>query len=349
MHRQVLQVRRRVLGEEHPDTLNSKNNLANAVEFQGKCQEAEKMHREVLEVRSRVLREEHPNTLNSKNNLANAVEFQGKWQEAEKMHREVLEARRRVLGEDHPETLTSMANLASAVALRDESDWRFRYSLDNDAHFERLRDAIHKLRTSIAAQELRGDDKHPDLLKCRMYLAELLVQKNQESELEEAEALLLQTVPALPKRYGFNHALTSRATSHLVFLLEEQGKDAEEWRQHLPHVEENDVAISQEGLEDCEDLQTAEMLRYLLAKPRLQVAKVYRSSASGSTPAAAQDAASAPTSLIAPSQLFQVVSEAASRSGYVSDARSSDTRSSAWWEAALQQQLHERKERELRR
>lgn len=103
------------------------------------------------------------------------------------------------------------------------------------------------------------------------------------------------------------------------------------------------MAISQEGLEDCEDLELAALMRDLLGKPRWQVEKVDHSSASGSTPAAAQDAASAATSSIAPSQRLQVVSEAASKSDRAPDVGSSD--SSAWWEAALQQKLHERKER----
>ena len=281
----------------------------------------------------------------SKLRMAIVLHDGGKWQEAEEMRRQVLEVRSRVLGEEHPDTLSSMDGLAGTVAERDQGDWHFRYTLDDATHYGRLVDAINKLRTSIAAQTLRADDEHPDLLKRRALLAELLVQMNQGSELKEAEVLLLQTVPALQKRYGFKHPWTSKAARHLVFLLEEQGKDAEEWRQHLPDVEENDMAISQEGLEDCEDPEAAEMLRDLLAKPRWQIEKVDRSSASGSTPAAAQDAASAATWSIAPSQRLQVVSEAASKSDRASDVGSSDTCSSAWWEAALQQKVHERKER----
>ena len=344
MNGEVLEVRSRVLGEDHPTTLSCKNNLANVFQDQGKWEEAEKMHREVLEVSSGVLGEEHPDILRSKNNLAIAFEEQGKWEEAEKMHGEVLEVMSRVLGEEHPNTLSSMEGLAGTVAFRDREDWQFRFSLEGYSHSGRLLDSVNKLRTSIAARTLRVDDEHPKLLRRRVDLAEWLIQMNEESELKEAEGLLRQTVPALQRRYGFKDSLTLWATGCLVFLLEGQGKDAEEWRQHLPHIEEKDMAIVQENLEDCEDPEAAEMLRNLLAKPRWQIEKVDRSSASSSTPATAQDAASAP---IAPSQGLQVVSEAASKSDRASDVGSSD--SSAWWEAALQQKLHERKERELRR
>ena len=315
IHREVLEVMSRVLGEEHPNTLTSKNNLANALEQQGKYQEAEEIYREVLNVRSRVLGEKHPNTLRSKSDLASTFQNQRKWQPAEEIHREVLEVRSRVLGEEHPDTLSTMECLATTVAERGKDDWQFRFSLDEASHFDRLRDSINKLRTSIAALTLRVDDEHPDMLRRRVDLAALLIQMNETCGLKEAEDLLRQSVSALRERYGSMNSLTLRATRDLVFLLENRGKDAEWWRQHLPHIEESDVAILQENLEECGDPETAKMLQDLLAKPRLQVEKMDSSSASG--------------------QRLQVVS----------DARSYD--SSAWSElkAALQQKVHERSKR----
>ncbi|RKK34469.1 hypothetical protein BFJ67_g13747 [Fusarium oxysporum f. sp. cepae] len=45
MHRETLEVREKVLGKEHPYTLNSMNNLATVLEKMGEYEEAEKMHR----------------------------------------------------------------------------------------------------------------------------------------------------------------------------------------------------------------------------------------------------------------------------------------------------------------
>ena len=53
--RQVLGVRRRVLGEEHPETLTSANNLASSLAHQGKHAEAEEMLQAALAARRRVL------------------------------------------------------------------------------------------------------------------------------------------------------------------------------------------------------------------------------------------------------------------------------------------------------
>jgi len=44
MHRQALELKKDVLGSEHPSTLNSINNLALVLRSQGKYEEAEQMY-----------------------------------------------------------------------------------------------------------------------------------------------------------------------------------------------------------------------------------------------------------------------------------------------------------------
>ncbi|KAL2195759.1 hypothetical protein P885DRAFT_70379 [Corynascus similis CBS 632.67] len=97
---QVVEARKRVLGEEHPNTLNRRQ------------EEAENLEVQVVEARKRVLGEEHPDTLTSKSNLASTYWNQGRLKEAEDLEVQVVEARKRVLGEEHPDTLNSIANLA---------------------------------------------------------------------------------------------------------------------------------------------------------------------------------------------------------------------------------------------
>jgi hypothetical protein len=70
IHCEKLVVEKRVLGEEHPDTLRTASNLASSLSSQGKYARAKRIKREVLGVRRRVLGEEHPETLMSAANLA---------------------------------------------------------------------------------------------------------------------------------------------------------------------------------------------------------------------------------------------------------------------------------------
>ena len=66
----VMETTKRVLGEEHPDSLMSMNNLASTYSNQGRWKEAEALEVLVMETRKRVLGEEHPHSLTSMNNLA---------------------------------------------------------------------------------------------------------------------------------------------------------------------------------------------------------------------------------------------------------------------------------------
>ncbi|KAL4737696.1 hypothetical protein BDV11DRAFT_171685 [Aspergillus similis] len=135
--RNVLEIRERACGPEHPDTLTSVSWLGSVLAKQGKYEEAEAMHRRGLAGSEKVLGPEHPDTLTSANNLGLVLADQGKYEEAEGMHQQALQSykkylhdkckyeeaegmhqqalqgREKVLGPKHPDTLTSMANLAT--------------------------------------------------------------------------------------------------------------------------------------------------------------------------------------------------------------------------------------------
>jgi hypothetical protein len=104
-------MKQRVLGQEHPSTLGSMNNLASIYINQGRLNKAESLQIQVLEMRRRVLGQEHPDTLSSMNNLTLIYINQGRLSEADSLQMQVLEMRQRVLGKEHPSTLSSMRNL----------------------------------------------------------------------------------------------------------------------------------------------------------------------------------------------------------------------------------------------
>src|SRR5438552_1288741 len=62
LDQQVLAARRKLLGEEHPDTAASYARLALDLHALGKYAEAESLMQRVLAVRRKVLGEEHPDT-----------------------------------------------------------------------------------------------------------------------------------------------------------------------------------------------------------------------------------------------------------------------------------------------
>src|SRR5436309_15314421 len=90
---QVMEMRKRVLGAEHPDTLTSMGNLASTYRNQGRWKEAEELELQVMETRMRVVGAEHPDTLASMYNLAATYGNQGRWKEAEELEVQVMETK----------------------------------------------------------------------------------------------------------------------------------------------------------------------------------------------------------------------------------------------------------------
>ena len=120
----TVDVLQELLGENHPDTLTSRNNLAGAYESAGRLTEAIALYEQVLPDNIRVLGEDHPRTLASRNNFAHAYHAAGRLTEAIALYEQVLPDCLRVLDPDHPLTATVRENLDAArreLAQRDDS------------------------------------------------------------------------------------------------------------------------------------------------------------------------------------------------------------------------------------
>ncbi len=114
----ALEIRRKTLGEGHPDTLESLDNLAMVLQEQARLFEAEPLRRQALEVRRKIHGADHPTTLAAMYGLVNLLQAREKFEEAESLSLETLELRRRVLGEEDPATLESMGQYASMLQER---------------------------------------------------------------------------------------------------------------------------------------------------------------------------------------------------------------------------------------
>ncbi len=65
----VLDIQQRILGEEHPDTATSLNNVGGTYSELGDYQKALECHEKALDIRMRIFGEEHPDTATSFNNV----------------------------------------------------------------------------------------------------------------------------------------------------------------------------------------------------------------------------------------------------------------------------------------
>ena len=62
LYLQALDMRKKLLGDEHPDVASSLSNLAGLYHLQGRYDEAEPLYLQTIEISIQSLGEEHPNT-----------------------------------------------------------------------------------------------------------------------------------------------------------------------------------------------------------------------------------------------------------------------------------------------
>lgn len=198
---------RRLLGEDHPETLTSMHNLAWIYQGQGRWEEAEGFETRVLETRERILGKEHPDTLNSMSNLALTYQQQGKLAQAEDLETRVLETRERILGVDHPDTLISMSHLASTY----QRQGKLAQAEDFETRVLETRERILEV-------------DHPDTLNSMSSLAWAY---QRQGKLVQAEKLYEQALTKGEKVLGPNHRFTLNISHSLGSLYHRQGKLAE--------------------------------------------------------------------------------------------------------------------------
>ncbi len=103
-------MRKRILGDNHPDVATSLNNLAGLYSSQGRYEEAEPLYVQALEMRKHILGDNHPLVATSLNNLAGLYRSQGRYEDAEPLYLEALSILVSRLGDNHPNTQAGWGN-----------------------------------------------------------------------------------------------------------------------------------------------------------------------------------------------------------------------------------------------
>jgi eukaryotic-like serine/threonine-protein kinase len=203
----ALELRRRVQGDQHPDTLSVMSDLAEVYVFEGKFAPAQILDTKVLGIRRRVLGEADPATLDSMINLAEADQRLGQFAEAEPIASKALEISRRVLGKENYGTLDAMMVLA-VVYVR-QGKYAQAEALD----------------TSLVEIEKRVlGDENPDTLRG---LNNLAVVYNREGKFQRAEALRFQVLEIQRRVLGVEHSDTLVSMNNLAMTYVAERKYAQ--------------------------------------------------------------------------------------------------------------------------
>ena len=201
---EVLEIEKRGLGADHPDTLTSINDLASIYWNQGQWDKAEELEVQVLETRKTKFGADHPGTLTGMANLASTYGNQGRWGEAEELELQVLETRKTKLGADHPDTLTSMGNLASTY--RKQGRW---------SEAEELEVQV------LEARKTKLGANHPNTLTS---MANLALTYWGQGRWDKAEELGVQALEARKTKLGADHPDTLTSMNNLASTYRDQGR-----------------------------------------------------------------------------------------------------------------------------
>jgi tetratricopeptide (TPR) repeat protein len=249
------ELRVKVLGPDHPDTLSTLHNLALVRWKQEKLDEAFKLGRLALEARRRVLGLEHEDSLWTQLNLGMFVADQGRLDEAQRLLGHGVEACMQTLGPNHQHTLYGQMGLGFVLR------WN-----------GRAPEAVALHRDTLARRwRVLGPD-HPDTLRSIGDLAGSLADLG---ELQEAEALHRECLMARREILGPDHLETLWSEEGLAVVLRREKKipEAEQWLRHAA-----DIARRAFGPRHGDTLWILDTLAEVLAEQRKvdEAAAVYR-------------------------------------------------------------------------
>ena len=201
--KEAYDIRRDILGPEHPLTLTSMYSVAQYLFARSKFEAAENIFQQHFNLTQTILGPEHRETLRSMAFLAYIKFFnKGQFSEGEESYRKALELRKRALGLEHPDTLTSMANLGQILRRQGK-------------HVA----AVKMHREALMHRERVLGYEHPDTLVSRDYLSQALTTVGDH---KAAEEMCQRALQILDSKLGPKHPKTFGIMGSLAYVLQSQ-------------------------------------------------------------------------------------------------------------------------------
>ncbi|MGO9088936.1 MAG: tetratricopeptide repeat protein [Candidatus Sulfotelmatobacter sp.] len=245
----LIEIRKRTVGEDHPDYAAALNWLAQIYNAQGQYDDAEPLYKRALAIREKTLGPEHPDVGATLNALGELYYGQGKYAEAESLYKQALVIRRKALGPDHADVAESLNDLAvlydkqgkygEAEPLYKQSLAIWEKALGPDHAYVaaglnnlasmyqkqgRYAEAEPLYKRALAIDEKTLGPDHPGLATDLNNLAGLYVDQGQY---EAAEPLFKRCLVISEKALGPDHPDVAASLSSLAGLYDEQGRYAD--------------------------------------------------------------------------------------------------------------------------
>ncbi len=204
---QALTINQKVLGENHPNTATSLNNIGASLDSMGLLAEARSYYEKALAIRQKVLEPEHPDTAQSLNNMGYVLRAMGQLAEARSYYVQALAINQKVWGATHPHTAASLNNMGFLLQ-----------------GMGLLVEARPYYAQALAIRQKVLGTEHPDTAQSLNNMGFLLQAMGQ---LTEARPYYAQALTINQKVLGEEHPDTAGNLNNLGTLLQGMGQLAE--------------------------------------------------------------------------------------------------------------------------
>ncbi|SNS75763.1 Tetratricopeptide repeat-containing protein [Asanoa hainanensis] len=190
--------RLRLLGPDHPDTLESANNLGGSLTRMGNLAAGRALDHDTLARRRRTLGDDHPDTLRTANNFASTLRKSGEFAAAKALHQDTWGRSRRVHGAEHPATLISAFYIGMDLIELGEFE----------AAYRQLDETHSTLRRVLG-------ESHPATLQCADQLAIAALRRGDRTT---AQAILEETLARRREVLGDSHPDVAATATKLAAM-----------------------------------------------------------------------------------------------------------------------------------
>jgi tetratricopeptide (TPR) repeat protein len=206
LYEKALEIRRRLLNDDYPETATSYNDAAYNLSALGKHSQAQALYEKALEIKRRLLTDEHPDTATAYNNVAVCLNAQGKYVAAQPFYEKALEIHRRILTDDHHDTATNYNNVA--------------YNLEAQGKYAAAQPLYEK---ALEINRRILTENHPDTSTSYGNLANNM---NYQGNFAQAQPLFEKALEISRRALTDGHPATARCYNNLAHNLNSQGKFA---------------------------------------------------------------------------------------------------------------------------
>ena len=224
-YHKALAIFEKVLGIDHPDTANTRNNIAVVYHHQCDYPRALEWYYKALPIVEKILGKEHPSMATTYNNIAEVYRSLCDYPQALEWHGKALAIREKVLGIDHPDTAITYHNVA--MVYHDKG--------------EPLK-ALKWHEQALAIRKKMLDIEHPDTATTYHNVA--LVYDSQ-GDYPQALKWLYKALTIREKMLGIEHPDTATTHNHIAMVHYRQGEitKALEWCQQALVIREKVLGI----------------------------------------------------------------------------------------------------------